>query len=82
MLLFRASMRSLARGVELQFTLRTVVHLRGYRYQVANLEIGAPTQGGLVQWLPLHRVLNNPDFRPEVDEFRTRLALALALAEL
>jgi|GEM_PF-2794701 len=50
----------------------------GFRYSLSRFQVGAPTGAGLMQWHELHRLLNDPDFRPDIAEFKVQLQQALA----
>lgn len=76
-LLFRGQLAGVHPGVVLAFALRARLRATGFYYRLALFEVGAPNGEGLVHWMPLHRRLDDPDFRPDVARFQQQLQRAL-----
>lgn len=76
-LLFRGQLAGAHPGVVLAFAVRARLRTAGLYYRLALFEVGAPNGEGLVQWIPLHRLLDDPDFRPDVTHFQQQLQWAL-----
>lgn len=74
---YRGQLRGVHTGVVLRFTVRVSRPPTGWQYMLVGFRVGAPTGAGLVQWVPLHRLLNDPDFRPDVQRFQQQLQRAL-----
>ncbi|MGI4872856.1 MAG: hypothetical protein ACRYFX_16985 [Janthinobacterium lividum] len=76
--LYRGQLAGVHEGVGLRFLVRLSRRASGWRYQLLLFDVRSPTgQPGLVHWLPLHRLLNDPDFRPDVADFQRQLQQAL-----
>jgi hypothetical protein len=75
--LYQGQLRGVHAGVELRFALRVNRHAGGWQYQLFACEVRSPTGSEVVHWLPLHRLLDDPDFRPDVLSFQQQLQRAL-----
>ena len=76
--LYRGQLRGVHPGVGLRFLVRLSRRPAGWHYQLVLFEVRSPTgQPDLVHWLPLHRLLNDADFRPDVADFQRQLQRAL-----
>ena len=65
-------------GAVLNFAVRVSWRpLVSWQYQLLGFRVGAPTRAGLVQWVPLHRLLKDPAFRPDITSFHQQLQHAL-----
>jgi hypothetical protein len=72
---FVAYLEGVHPGVVLRFVL--TVTITGKKSCLSRFEVGAPTGEGRLQWSDLHRLLDDPDFRPDVRQFQARLQQAL-----
>jgi hypothetical protein len=68
-------------GVHAGVTLRFVMQLRrqpaGWQYRLLAFRVRSPTRSEVVHWLPLQRLLDDADFRPDVQHFQQQLQQAL-----
>jgi hypothetical protein len=64
-------------GVGLRFAVRLSREPVGWQYRLFACEVRSPTGTEMVHWLPLHRLLDDPDFRPDVLRFQQQLQRAL-----
>ena len=74
---YRGQLSGAHPGVVLTFALRLARRPAGWVYRLGTCQVGAPTGQGLVQWLPLQRVLRDADFQPDVQAFAQQLQRAL-----
>jgi hypothetical protein len=63
--------------VALRFAVRLTRATSGWQYRLFASEVRSPTGTEVVHWLPLHRLLDDPDFRPDIQSFQQQLQLAL-----
>ena len=75
--LYQGQLRGVHAGVALRFTVRLKRELTGWQYQLFACEVRSPTGTEVVHWLPLHRLLDDPDFRTDIRHFQQHLQLAL-----
>lgn len=75
--LYQGQLQGVHAGVALRFAVRLKRKAAGWHYQLGACEVRSPTGTEVVHWLPLHRLLDDPDFRPDVKYFQQRLQLAL-----
>lgn len=76
--LYQAQLRGVHAGVALRFLVRLSRRPAGWHYQLVLFEVCSPTgHPDVVHYLPLQRLLNDPDFRPDVASFRQQLQRAL-----
>lgn len=76
--LYQGQLRGVHVGVGLRFALRLARRPAGWQYQLLGFEVRSPTgRPDVVHWLPLHRLLDDPDFRPDVLDFQQQLQKAL-----
>ena len=76
-LFFRASMRGLHEAVVLRCAVGAKLEPNGFRYILSQFKVGAPNGQGTMFWHPLHQLLDDPDFRPDLDQFQQELLQAL-----
>jgi len=76
--LYQGQLRGVHPGVALRFTARLKRESAGWQYQLFTCEVRSPTGTQVVHWLPLHRLLDDPDFRPDVRSFQQQLQVALS----
>ena len=75
--LYRGQLLGVHAGVSLRFAVRLSRAPAGWQYQFFACEVRSPTGTDVVHWLPLHRLLDDPDFRPDVLSFQQQLQRAL-----
>jgi hypothetical protein len=75
--LYRGQLRGMHPDVGLRFAVRVRRELAGWQYQLFACEVRSPTGTAIVHWLPLHRLLDDPDFRPDVRSFQSQLQRTL-----
>jgi hypothetical protein len=75
--LYQGQLRGVHAGVALRFAVQVRRQPMGWRYTLLGFRVGAPTGAGLVQWVPLQRVLDDQDYRVDVDSFQQQLQQAL-----
>ena len=75
--LYQGQLRGVHAGVALRFGVRVSRQLPGWQYRLFACEVRSPTGTDVVHWLPLHRLLDDPDFRPDVTRFQQQLQRAL-----
>ena len=76
--LYQAQVRGVHAGVDLRFLVRLSRRPAGWHYQLVLFEVRSPTgRPDVVHWLPLQRLLVDPDFRPDVASFQRQLQQAL-----
>ncbi|MVN78100.1 hypothetical protein GO988_17355 [Hymenobacter sp. HMF4947] len=75
---YRGQLRGVHAGVLLNFAVRVSRRpLVGWQYMLLGFRVGAPTGAGLVQWVPLHRVLDDRDYQSDLTSFQQQLQRAL-----
>ncbi|MVN78833.1 hypothetical protein GO988_21085 [Hymenobacter sp. HMF4947] len=75
---YRGQLRGVHAGGLLSFAVRVCRRpLVGWQYMLLGFRVGAPTGAGSVQWVPLHRVLDDRDYQPDVSSFQQQLQRAL-----
>lgn len=74
---YRGQLAGVHAGVTLTFAVRVSRGPAGWQYRLFACQVSSPTGAGLVHWLPLHRLLDDPDFRPDVLSFQQQLRQAL-----
>lgn len=75
---YRGQLAGVHPDVVLSFAVRVSRRpLVGWQYLLLGFRVGAPTRAGLVQWVQLHRLLDDPDFRPDMLDFQQQLQHAL-----
>lgn len=77
-LFFTARLRGLHKGVVLRCAVGAKLEPNGFRFILSQFKVGAPNGAGTVFWHPLHQLLNDPDFRPDINQFQQELQQALA----
>ncbi len=75
--LYQGQVPGVHAGVELRFDLRVSRQPTGWQYRLFACEVRSPTGAEVVHWLPLHRLLDDPDFRADVLRFQQQLQRAL-----
>jgi len=75
--LYQGQLRGVHAGVGLRFAVRLSREAGSWQYRLFACEVRSPTGTNVVHWLPLHRVLDDPDFRPDVLRFQQQLQRAL-----
>jgi hypothetical protein len=75
--LYQGQLRGVHAGVALRFAVQVRRQPTGWRYTLLGFRVGAPTGDGLVQWVPLQRVLDDQDYRVDVRSFQQQLQRAL-----
>jgi hypothetical protein len=76
-LLYHGQLSGLHAGVGLRFVIRVSRQPAGWQYRLFACEVRSPTGTDVVHWLPLHRLLDDSDFRPDVLHFQQQLQRAL-----
>ena len=71
--LYQGQLRGVHAGVLLRFALRVSRQAGSWQYRLFACEVRSPTGSDIVHWLPLHRLLDDPDFRPDVLRFQQQL---------
>jgi hypothetical protein len=67
--LYQGQLRGVHAGVALRFAVQVRRPPVGWRYTLLGFRVGAPTGAGLVQWVPLQRVLEDRDYQVDVRAF-------------
>lgn len=76
--LYQGELAGVHAGVALRFILQLRrLPLVGWQYQLLAFQVRSPTRTDVVHWLPLHRLLDDADFRPDVRHFQQLLQQAL-----
>lgn len=75
--LYQGQLRGVHAGVVLTFALRVSRQPTGWQYRLFACQVSSPTTAGITHWLPLHRLLEDADFRPDVRRFQQQLQRAL-----
>lgn len=75
--LYQGQLRGIHTGVGLRFAVRLQREPTGWQYRLLACEVRSPTGTEVVHWLPLHRLLDDPDFRPDINSFQQQLQRAL-----
>lgn len=75
--LYQGQLRGVHAGVELRFALRLSRNSTGWQYRLFACEVRSPTDTEVVHWLPLHRLLDDLNFRPDIVSFQQQLQRAL-----
>jgi hypothetical protein len=76
-LLYQGQLSGLHAGVGLRFAVRVNRQPAGWQYRLFACEVRSPTGTDVVHWLPLHRLLQDSDFRRDVSSFQQQLQRAL-----
>lgn len=75
---YRGYLPGVHAGVQLQFAVLVFERPAGWRYRLFAFQVRSPTgDPKLVHWLPLHQLLHDPDFGPDVAGFQQQLRKAL-----
>lgn len=75
---YQGQLRGVHAGVALRFAVQLRRQAAGWQYTLLAFQVRSPTgDPNLVHWLPLHRRLDDPDFRPDVASFQQQLQRAL-----
>lgn len=78
--LYQGQLPGVHTGVALRFTMQVRQQRAGWEYILLAFQVRSPTgDPDLVHWLPLHRLLTDPDFRPDVASFQQQLQQALPM---
>lgn len=78
--LYQGQFRGVHAGVALRFAVQVRRQRAGWQYTLLAFQVRSPTgDPDLVHWLPLHRLLDDPDFRPDVTSFQKQLQRALPM---
>jgi hypothetical protein len=75
--LYQGQLRGVHAGVALRFAVQVRRQRAGWQYTLLGFRVGAPTGAGLLQWVPLQRVLDDQDYRVDVGSFQQQLQQAL-----
>lgn len=76
--LYQGQLRGVHAGVALRFAVQVRREQAGWQYILLAFRVRSPTGNpDLVHWLPLERLLDDRDFRPDIDSFRQQLQQAL-----
>jgi hypothetical protein len=76
--LYQGQLRGVHAGVTLRFAVQVRRQPIGWQYTLLAFQVRSPTgDPDLVHWLALHRLLDDPDFRPDVVSFQQQLQRAL-----
>ena len=75
--LYQGQLPGVHAGVRLRFAVRLQRAPTGWQYRLFACEVRSPTGMEVVHWLPLHRLLDDPDFRPDISSFQQQLQRAL-----
>jgi hypothetical protein len=68
--LYQGQLRGVHAGVVLRFAVQVRRQRAGWQYTLLAFQVRSPTgEPGLAHWLPLQRLLDDPDFRPDVASF-------------
>jgi hypothetical protein len=76
--LYQGQLRGVHAGVTLRFAVQVRRQVAGWQYTLLAFQVRFPAgDPNVVHWLPLHRLLDDPNFRPDVDSFQQQLQRAL-----
>ena len=75
--LYQGQLRGVHAGVGLRFAVRLPRPPTGWQYRLSACEVRSPTGADVAHWLPLHRLLDDVDFRSDVLSFQQQLQQAL-----
>ena len=76
--LYRGRLPGVHAGVALRFAVQVRRERTGWQYILLAFQVRSPTGNpDLVHWLPLERLLDDRDFRPDVASFQQQLQRAL-----
>ena len=76
--LYQGQLRGVHAGVALRFAIQLRRQQAGWQYALLGFQVCSPTgDPSLVHWLPLHQLLTDPDFKPDVASFQQQLQQAL-----
>jgi hypothetical protein len=75
--LYQGRLQGVHAGVVLNFALRISRQPNGWQYRLFACQVSSPTNAGITHWLPLHRLLEDSDFRPDVRSFQQQLQRTL-----
>jgi len=76
--LYQGQLRGVHAGVVLRFAVQVRRQRAGWQYTLLAFQVRSPTgEPELVHWLPLQRLLVDPDFRLDVASFQQKLQWAL-----
>lgn len=76
--LYQGQLRGVHAGVKLRFAVRLQREPTGWQYWLFAGEVRSPTGTEVVHWLPLHRLLDDPDFQPDIRHFQQQLQRTLS----
>jgi hypothetical protein len=78
--LYHGQLRGVHAGVVLRFAVQVRRQQSSWQYMLLAFQVRSPTgEPDLVHWLPLQRLLDDPDFRPDVASFQQQLQRALPM---
>ena len=76
--LYRGRLLGVHTGVALRFAVQVRRERTGWQYMLLAFQVRSPTGNpGLVHWLPLEKLLDDRDFRPDIISFQQQLQRAL-----
>jgi hypothetical protein len=76
--LYQGQLNGVHAGVVLRFAVQVRRERVGWQYTLLAFQVRSPTgEPGLAHWLPLQRLLDDPDFRPDMASFQQQLQRAL-----
>lgn len=76
--LYQGQLRGVHVGVVLQFAVQVRRERAGWQYMLLAFRVRSPTGNpDLVHWLPLEKLLDDRDFRPDIISFQQQLQRAL-----
>ena len=76
--LYRGRLLGMHAGVALRFAVQVRRERAGWQYILLAFQVRSPTGNpDLVHWLPLEKLLDDRDFRPDVASFQQQLQRAL-----
>lgn len=75
--LYQGQLRGVHTGVALRFAVQVRRQRVGWQYNLLAFQVRSPTGEAVVHWLPLHRLLDDQDFEPDITSFQQQLQRAL-----
>ena len=76
--LYRGRLLGVHAGVALRFAVQVRRERTGWQYMLLAFQVRSPTGNpDLVHWLPLEKLLDDRDFRPDITSFQQQLQRAL-----
>ena len=76
--LYRGRLLGVHAGVALRFAVQVRRERTGWQYMLLAFQVRSPTGNpDLVHWLPLEKLLDDRDFRPDIISFQQQLQRAL-----